>query len=281
MKTYLLLLGTTAILGLALAQNNTGFQVTRAAGQGIRLVNTENTPRAATLTMRCVGANIEVVLDPKVYLNQSQAPLIRSLNQEIRWDFIPESGEVLLPASATKAFVEGMAANPTLSLTILGTNPLWEANFSTANFRDVFGQLPCNTSVPLGSISSPTTPTPPTPPPAATAILDATTAFIAPLEFVQVFGGRFAPENGLLVWEYNGIRLGLQVGKTTVQNLLRQTTFELPKAVQVTKNGRTVVPARVLNVFNCQIAPTKPTDATVRVTCGAGSTTLEKDLPRY
>ncbi len=266
---------SAVILGLSLAQNNNGFMVIRTPGIANQLRTTENNTRAATLTVRCIGANAEVILDPRITLDQSQAPLVQTQTGALRWDFVPESGELILPASATKEFIENLALIRELRMNLPEvTNPNWRVVFNTTGFVNGFRQLPCSTAIRLVQVN-------PSAPVVATNVLSPTIAFIAPIEFTRAFGGRFEPSNNKLIWEYNGVQLLLEVNKKNVLNVLNNSSFELPTAVQILKNGRTVVPARILSNFNCSIPQTKPSDATILVRCGAGATLMERELPRY
>lgn len=274
------LFGLAALFGFALAQGSSGFTVIRTPGADNRITVTEAQTRAVSLQISCVNSQVEVLLDPKIKLPQTQAPLLAwrfddAPVKQQRWNFVPESGELILPQNLTQQFLEGIADSRQTMLSLPEvSDPVWNATLATTGFRAAFAQLPCSKSFALGSTA------PNNPAPMATKVLDATVAFIAPIEFTRAFGGRFEPESGKLAWEYNGRKLVLQVGKTTVQNVYRNTSLELPRPVQVL-GGRTVVPARVVSVFDCTLQQTKPTDATVRVTCGAGSTLITRDLPRY
>lgn len=282
MKKLLLLTGVAAVCAVVaqtLAQPS-GFSVIRTSGLANQIGTTENTPRAAQLRIRCVGNQPEVVLDPKVALATNQAPVFGwrfegAQAQQSRFDFVPESGELLLPQDQTAGFLRGLASTSSLLLRLLEPkDTLWEANFDTTGFRAVFASLPCN----AGQFAQPSNPTNTQNPPRR--ILDATVAFISPLEFSQVFGGRFAPENNRLVWEYNGRRLLLERGSTSVVEAVSNTRLELPRPVQVVAN-RAVVPVRVVGALNCTVAQTRPADMVVRVTCGAGATRMERELQRY
>jgi hypothetical protein len=276
------ILAGVAALGVVLAQAN-GFTVLRTPGLPNQIASTENAPRAAQLRVRCVGNLPEVVLDPKIALNTSQAPTFAwrfdsAAQQQSRFDFVPESGELLLPQAQTPEFLRGLANSSRLVLRLLEPkDPIWEAEFSSVGFRAAFAELPCNAGVFAQSTPAQGNPTMP---PAPAKILDATVAFIAPLEFSQIFGGRFVPENNRLVWEYGGKRLLLERGSSTVVDTISNTRLELPRPVQIVEN-RVVVPVRVVSIFNCSVAQTRPTDAVVRVTCGAGATRIERELRRY
>jgi hypothetical protein len=269
-------------LGTVLAQPN-GFTVLRTPGLPNQISSTESSPRAAELRVRCVGNQPEVVLDPKVALNTSQAPVFGwrfeagSAGQS-RFDFVPESGELLLPQAQTAEFLRGLANSSRLSLRLLEPpEPVWNAEFSSLGFRAAFAALPCNGGqFAQGGNTSPAN----TMPPAPAKILDATVAFISPLQFSQIFGGRFVPENNRLVWEYGGKRLLLELGSPVVVDTISNTRFVLPRPVQIVDN-RMVVPVRAVSALNCSVAQTRPTDAVVRVTCGAGATRLERELRRY
>ncbi len=277
MKTTLVFVGT-ALLGLGLAQNTNGFSVIRTPGVNNQIVTTESLARGASLKMRCVGTRVEVVLDPKIKLNREQSPLVTwqfdtgELRQQ-RFGFEPESGLLLLAQNATFSFLDGLAKSNQTRMTMPEKmNLAWSATFNTTGFREAYAELPCKNAVVLGT--APVTSMPPN------RVIDPTVAFIAPLEFAKAFGGRFEPENGKLAWEYNGIKLLLERGSTTVQNVFANTSLELPRPVQVL-GGRTVAPVRLINAFNCKLAQTKPSDAVLKITCGAGATLLERDLPRY
>ena len=277
MKTTLVFFGA-ALLGLGLAQNTNGFEVIRTPGANNQIAVTESLARGANLKMRCVGTRVEVVLDPKVNLNREQSPLITwqfdaGVVRQQRFGFEPESGLLLLPQNATPLFLDGIAKSNQARMTMPEKmNLAWNATFNTTGFREAYAELPCKNNLVLGSTA--TTSTTPN------RVIDPTVAFIAPLEFAKAFGGRFEPENGKLAWEYNGIKLLLERGSTTVQNVFASTRLELPRPVQVL-GGRTVAPVRLINVFNCKLGQTKPTDAIIKITCGAGATLLERDLPRY
>ena len=277
MKTTLVFVGAV-LLGLGLAQNTNGFSVIRTPGVNNQIVTTESLARGASLKMRCVGTRVEVVLDPKIKLNREQSPLVTwqfdggTLRQQ-RFGFEPESGLLLLPQVANFAFLDDIAKSNQIKMTLPEKiNLAWSATFNTTGFREAYAELPCKNSVVLGSTPTATM--------SPNRVIDPTVAFIAPLEFARAFGGRFEPENGKLAWEYNGIKLLLERGSTTVQNVFANTSLELPRPVQVL-GGRTVVPVRLINVFNCKLAQTKPSDAMLKITCGAGATLLERDLPRY
>jgi hypothetical protein len=279
MKKILLFSGM-ALLGAVLAQAS-GFTVVRTPGVANQIASTENAPRAAQLRVRCVGNQPEVVLDPKVALSTAQAPVFgwrfegRNPEQS-RFDFVPESGELLLPQAQTPAFLRGLAGSSRFLLRLLEPRePIWEAEFSTTGFVAAFGSLPCDS----GQFAQPSSPANTTQP-APGRILDATVAFISPLEFSQVFGGRFSPENNRLIWEYNGRRLQLELGSAVVVNTINNTRIELPRIVQVVAS-RVVVPVRVVSAFNCSVAQTRPADSVVRVTCGAGATQMQRELRRY
>jgi hypothetical protein len=271
---------SAVILGLSLAQSSDGFEVIRTPGANNQMMVTESLVRAVNLKMRCVGTRVEVVLDPKVRLNRNVAPLVSwrfddAPVRQQRWNFAPESGILLLPQNLTQQFLEGIADSSQTRMTLPDQrNPTWQTNFNSTNFRQAFAELPCNGSF-NAILSNPSTMSK-----LPTQILDATVAFVAPLEFTQAFGGRFEPENNKLVWEYNGVKLLLERGSRNVQNVFGNSSFELPRPVQIL-GGRTVVPARLVSAFNCKIAQTKPTDAVVKVTCGAGTTLMERELPRY
>jgi hypothetical protein len=270
-----------AALGLVLAQAG-GFSVIRTPGLPNQISSTENTTRAAELRVRCVGNQPEVVLDPKIALNTSQAPVFawrfdNTAQQQSRFDFVPESGELLLPQAQTTEFLRGLANSSRLSLNLLEPRePVWNAEFSSLGFRAAFVALPCNN----GQFAQGGNTTPTTMPPAPAKILDATVAFISPLQFSQIFGGRFAPENNRLVWEYGGKRLLLERGSTSVLETISNTRLELPRPVQIVLD-RVVVPVRVVSAFGCSVAQTRPADGLVRVTCGAGATRFERELRRY
>ncbi len=277
---------SAALLGLALAQGNGGFTVISTPGLPNQIATTETfSNRAALLQLKCVGTQIEVSLDPKVKLTTTQTPTVSvrfddapALQQQ--WNFAPEGGELLLPQNFTQQFIAGITDAKQARIVIPEQqNPSWEGNFNVMGFRAAYAQLPCNTAIALTTSANPPTPTPI--PTTTTKVIDPTIAFIAPLEFSKAFGGRFEPEAGKLAWEYNGIKLILEQNKTLVRNVSRNTSLELPRAVRTMPNGRTVVPARVVAAFNCNTAPTKPTDAIVRVTCGGGTTQMTRDLPRY
>jgi hypothetical protein len=277
MKTTLVFVGAV-LLGLGLAQNTNGFSVIRTPGANNQIAVTESLTRGASLKMRCVGTRVEVVLDPKIKLNREQSPLVTwqfdggTLRQQ-RFGFEPESGLLLLPQNATVSFLDGLAKSNQTRMTLPEKiNLAWSATFNTTGFREAYTELPCKNTVVLGATSVDTmTPN---------RVIDPTVAFIAPLEFAKAFGGRFEPENGKLAWEYNGVKLLLERGSTTVQNVFANTSLELPRPVQVL-GGRTVAPVRLINAFNCKLAQTKPSDAMIKITCGAGATLLERDLPRY
>jgi hypothetical protein len=276
MKTTLIFLGAV-MLGFGLAQNDNGFTVVRTPGVNNQIVTTESLARGANLRMRCVGNQIEVVLDPKIKLNREQTPLVTwqfdgGAGRQQRFSFEPESGLLLLPQMATFAFLDGVARSNQLRMNLPeAINLGWTATFNTTNFREAYTELPCKNS--LVGTSVPVTMTP-------TRVIDPTVAFIAPLEFAKAFGGRFEPENGKLAWEYNGVKLLLERGSTAIQNVFANTSLELPRPIQVL-GGRTVAPVRLVNAFNCKIMQTKPTDAMIKITCGAGTTLLERNLPRY
>ncbi len=280
MKQNLIFVGAAAILGLALAQNSNGFEVLRTPGANNQLVVTESSPRAANLKMRCVGSRVEVVLDSKLNIRRNQSPLVSwkfddAAMRQQRWNFEPESGLLILPQNFTRQFLEGIADSSQTRMTFPEKNNLaWNATFITTGFREAYVELPCKSGMILGNTTTVTSTMMPS------RILDATVAFIAPLEFAKAFGGRFEPEGNLLAWEYNGVKLLLERGSTTVQNAIQNTSLELPRPVQIV-GGRTVVPARLVSAFNCKLEQTKPTDSLVKVTCGAGTTLLERDLPRY
>jgi hypothetical protein len=288
MKPILMLVGVIAsmlvgaiILGVVLAQTG-GFSVIRTPGFPNQIATTTISPQAAQLRVRCVGTMPEVVLDPKIAISPTRAPMFGwSFNggklAQSRFDFVPESGELLLPQTRTFEFLRGLAASVRLKMLLMEQkNPMWEAEFSVTGFVDAFAALPCNNGQFAPSTSA--QPAPNTNPPAR--ILDATVSFISPFEFSQIFGGRFFPEKSGLVWEYGGKRLLLERGSSTVVNAISNTRLELPRTVQVVDN-RVVVPARVVSALDCSLAQTHPSDAVVRVTCGAGATRLERTLRRY
>jgi hypothetical protein len=278
MRTSLIYCGAL-LLGLGLAQNTTGFTVIRTANLSNQIAVTESLTRGATLKMRCVGTRVEVVLDPKIKLNREQEPLVNwqfdtGLIQQKRWGFEPESGLLLLPATATQAFLEGISDSKETRVRLPEKNNLaWNAIFNSTGFRTAYSELPCKDSVNLRI-------NPPTMTMIPNRVIDPTVAFIAPLEFSKAFGGRFEPENGKLAWEYNGVKLLLERGSNTVQNIFSNSSLTLPRPVQVL-GGRTVAPVRLVNAFNCKLGQTKPSDALIRITCGAGTTLTERELPRY
>jgi hypothetical protein len=271
-----------AATAVVLAQTS-GFGVIRTPGLPNQIATTSS-PQAAQLRVRCVGNLPEVVLDPKIAISTSQAPIFAwSFNAgnlaQSRFDFVPESGELLLPQNRTPEFLRGLAASSQLKMRLLEPkNPLWEADFPVTGFADAFAALPCNNGQFASATSAPATAH--TMPPAPARILDATVAFISPFEFSQIFGGRFFPEKSGLVWEYGGKRLLLELGSNTVLDAISNSRIELPRPVRVVDN-RVVVPARVVSVLNCSLAQTRPSDAVVRVTCGAGATRFERELRRY
>jgi hypothetical protein len=272
------LLVGAALLGAVLAQPS-GFTVIRTPGLANQIATTSITPQAAQLRVRCVGNLPEVVVDPKIALPTTQPPLfvwsfdVGKLSQS-RFDFVPESGELLLPATRTVEFLRGLADSSRLKMRLTDPKePIWEADFSVTGFRAVFAALPCN----QGQFSQPSTSVAQ---PAPRQILDATVAFVSPLEFSQVFGGRFAPEAKGLIWEYGGKRLLLERGSKSVQDTVSNARLELPRPVQIVAS-RVVVPVRVVSAFGCSVAQTRPADMLVRVTCGAGATRMERELQRY
>jgi hypothetical protein len=274
------LLFGAALLSVVLAQPS-GFTVLRTPGQANQIATTESSTRAAQLRVRCVGNLTEVVLDPKITLNTSQSPELswrfnEAVAQQSRFDFVPESGELLLPQAQTLNFLRGLANSSRLVIRVLEPKDVvWEADFSVMGFRAAFAALPCNG----GQFTQPSAP-PNASQPAPRRVLDATVAFISPFEFSQVFGGRFAPETKGLVWEYGNKRLLLERGSKSVLDTISNTRLELPRPVQIVAS-RVVVPVRVVSAFGCSVAQTRPADMVVRVTCGAGATRTESELQRY
>jgi hypothetical protein len=112
-------------------------------------------------------------------------------------------------------------------------------------------------------------------------VIDRNMAFISPTEFVRAFSGTFQPEGNFLAWEYNGVKLLLSKNSAAVQSVYDNRSITLMRPISEI-NARTVVPASLVSAFSCRIVGiTKPTDATVRIGCGAGQTYQEENLLRY
>jgi hypothetical protein len=176
MKKLLLFSGAVwlsgvAFLGAVVAQPS-GFVVLRSPGLANQIATTENSTRAAQIRVRCVGNLPEVVLDPKIALNANQAPVFGwrfegAIQQQSHFDFVPESGELLLPQAQTPAFLRGLANSSRLLLRLLEPkNTVWEANFQTTGFQTAFAALPCN-----GQFAQPNTPSNPSQPTTASSLI--------------------------------------------------------------------------------------------------------------
>ncbi len=246
-------------------------------------VGTRNN-RNAVLLYRCDGSQLEVRMESQIRLTNSamtSAPYQydNARANTVNWTLDPEYTTLLLPEEQNARFLFAGLNARILTISALDANRATQRFvFSMRGFREAIANLPCAASYNLSTA----TPAPANPVTSVlpAQIIDPTVAFIAPLEFTQTFGGTFMPENGQLMWEYAGTKLMLGQGTLLVSSAYDGRVIQLPRAVQEYR-GRTIVPARLVSAFNCRISQTRPTDAVVSVTCGAGDTLMQRNLKRY
>jgi hypothetical protein len=246
-------------------------------------VGTRNN-RSAALIYRCDGTSLEVRLETQIRLTSTattSAPYQydNARASTVNWTLDPEFTTLLLPEDQNARFLFAGLNARILTISALDSKRATQRFvFSMRGFKEAIANLPCAATYNLATgNSAPANPVTSTPP---AQIIDPTVAFIAPLEFAQTFGGTFTPENGQLMWEYAGTKLMLGQGTLLVSSAYDGRVIQLPRAVQEYR-GRTIVPARLVSAFNCRIAQTRPTDAVVSVTCGAGETLMQRNLKRY
>ncbi len=243
-----------------------------------------NTTRGGLLQLSCKTGGLEVNFQPQYKLpgGSNLSVSYRFDDSTVvteRWNFGPFGAALYLPTNLTRRFLTLGADATTLSMSVMdASKTMRQYRFGVTGFRNAISSLACGSQYGFapqmqgGSMMA-----------MLGGVVDQNMAFIAPAEFIKVFtdGSSFQPEGAFLAWEYNGVKLLLQKNSTAVQSVYDNRSITLARAAIEVKS-RTVVPASLVSAFSCKVVGvTKPTDAKVRIGCGAGQTYVENDLTRY
>jgi hypothetical protein len=277
------LLIAPALLSVALAAPMMMGNFLVDSGKSVQVTETGNA-RGGLVALSCVTNRLEVSFKPQIKLPATAAQVVtyrfdNSAMVTERWNIGPFQSTLFLPNNLTKRFLTLGADADSLTVRVIDAgNSARQFSFNVSGFREAIQTLPCSalygfTPTPVGVPSSRVT--------KAGAVIDVNMAFISPTEFVKTFSGTFQPEGAVLAWEYNGVKLLLQKGSTSVQSVYDNREITLLRAATEV-SSRTVIPASLVSAFSCKVVGvTKASDTTVKIGCGAGQTYEERDLPRY
>jgi hypothetical protein len=313
-----ILIGTALGFTAIVTAQTTNANFTINPGKSVQFRENANA-RGGLVQLACNGAALEVTFQPQLKLpSGANVPVSYRFDNSTaineRWNVGPFGGTLFLPSNLTRRFLTLGADASTLVVRFTdATKNARQFGFNVTGLRDAIGTLSCattygfaptanttdatvTTNPPSSSPDNTSTgglgdaPATPAPPTGTTAVngsrqtgvvIDRNMAFISPTEFVRAFSGTFQPESNFLAWEYNGVKLLLSKNSTAVQSVYDNRSITLMRPV-IEINARTVVPASLVSAFSCRIVGiTKPTDATVRIGCGAGQTYQEENLLRY